>query len=83
MINAQNLCFHWIAPFSMNSAFDIWVVSWGWWEQIPGYRRLPGTNSDGFEGNGDISVIPAGDGRGYIITNGMVKCTVEFKYLGI
>ncbi len=41
------------------------------------------TNSAGFEGNGDISIAPAGDGRGYIITSGMVKCTVEFKYLGI
>lgn len=40
------------------------------------------TTSDGFEGDGDISIIPSGDGRGYIISNGLVKSTVEFKYLG-
>lgn len=40
------------------------------------------THSDGFEGNGDISVAPVGDGRGYIVTSGMLKCTVEFKHLG-
>jgi hypothetical protein len=39
--------------------------------------------ANGFQGDGDISISPAGDGRGYIITNGLVKCTVEFNYIGI
>jgi hypothetical protein len=36
----------------------------------------------GIEGNGNITVIPSGDGRGYISLNGNLKCTVEFNYVG-
>jgi hypothetical protein len=39
-------------------------------------------NAPDFEGNGDISIIPAGDGRGYIATNGQTKCSVEITYIG-
>ncbi|RMA57667.1 hypothetical protein [Ulvibacter antarcticus] len=39
-------------------------------------------DADGFEGNGDISIVPAGDGRGYITINGNMKCSLEFNYLG-
>jgi hypothetical protein len=35
-----------------------------------------------FEGNGDISISPAGDGRGYIIQNGSLKCSIEISYIG-
>ncbi|MDX1463684.1 MAG: hypothetical protein R3359_11555, partial [Marinirhabdus sp.] len=31
---------------------------------------------DGFEGDGDISIVPAGDGRGYIVSAGEFICTV-------
>ncbi|HIB49277.1 MAG TPA: hypothetical protein EYN07_03620 [Flavobacteriaceae bacterium] len=37
---------------------------------------------EGFEGDGDISVIPAGDGRGYIVSIGDFNCTVEITYVG-
>ncbi|PKA83385.1 hypothetical protein ATE92_1537 [Ulvibacter sp. MAR_2010_11] len=39
-------------------------------------------DAQGFEGNGDISISPAGDGRGYITINGSVKCAVEINYIG-
>lgn len=38
--------------------------------------------ADGFEGDGDISIVPAGDGRGYITINNAVRCTVEINYMG-
>lgn len=37
---------------------------------------------DGFEANGDISISPARDGRGYIVSVGEFKCTVEMTYVG-
>ena len=36
----------------------------------------------GIEGNGNVTVVPAGDGRGYIIMNSDLKCTIEFNYVG-
>ena len=38
--------------------------------------------ADGFEGDGDISVSPAGDGRGYIIMHDELKCSIEFNFAG-
>lgn len=37
---------------------------------------------DGFEADGDFSVIPSGDGRGYIVSVGDFSCTVEITYVG-
>ncbi|OAD90820.1 hypothetical protein A7A78_14005 [Aequorivita soesokkakensis] len=39
-------------------------------------------SAPGIEGNGNVTVIPAGDGRGYIILNNDLKCTIEFNYVG-
>jgi hypothetical protein len=39
-------------------------------------------SAPGIEGNGNITVIPVGDGRGYIILNNDLKCTIEFNYVG-
>ncbi len=39
-------------------------------------------DAPGFEGDGDIIVSPAGDGRGYITINDSVKCSVEINYVG-
>ena len=39
-------------------------------------------NANGFEGNGDISNIPVGDGRGYLTINDAIKCLVEISYVG-
>ena len=38
-------------------------------------------NAPGFEGDGDIIVSPAGDGRGYITINDSIRCTVEINYV--
>jgi len=38
-------------------------------------------NADGFEGDGDIIVSPAGDGRGYITINDHIKCSLEINYV--
>ena len=35
-----------------------------------------------FEGDGDISISPSGDGRGYIVSVGDFNCTVEITYVG-
>lgn len=35
----------------------------------------------GFEGDGDISIIPAGDGRGYVTINDQIKCSLEINYI--
>ncbi len=40
-------------------------------------------NAPAFQGNGDISITPAGDGRGYVtINDSTVKCAVEITYIG-
>ncbi len=40
-------------------------------------------NAPAFQGNGDISVSPAGDGRGYVVINdSTIKCAVEITYIG-
>ncbi|GHC56703.1 hypothetical protein [Ulvibacter litoralis] len=39
-------------------------------------------NAPGFEGNGDYSLLPSGDGRGYVTQNQDVKCSVEITYVG-
>lgn len=39
-------------------------------------------NAPGFEGNGDISLFPSGDGRGYVTMNQDIKCSVEITYIG-
>ena len=39
-------------------------------------------SAPGIEGNGNITVVPVGDGRGYIIQNSDLKCTIEFNYVG-
>lgn len=39
-------------------------------------------SAPGIEGNGNVTIIPVGDGRGYIIQNNDLKCTIEFNYVG-
>jgi hypothetical protein len=38
-------------------------------------------DAPGFEGDGDIVIVPAGDGRGYVIVQDNIRCYLEINYV--